>query len=102
MSDRPADRAALRAQIEGLKNPGEDPVADYRDTFESGAAIGYYKALADVLALLDAETGTVQTDEPKGAGNEPRLLLNAYGRKCWDAGYNTAKAEGIAPAQEKR
>jgi hypothetical protein len=32
------------------------------------------------------------TEQPDGQG---RLLLNAYGRRCWEAGYQAALRESI-------
>ena len=44
----------------------------------------------DAVDMAVGEVGAEPTEQPVDATGRGRLLLNAYGRACWQAGYAAA------------
>lgn len=63
----------------------------------------YNEVVESLAALLAAPPAPVPTEQPEsvfgGHHVDPaaRLILNEYGRACWDAGHAAAKREAVEP-----
>lgn len=88
-----------RVQADGsamLTGHDQDQLRDARLAWESSSR-EMRKALADLSSQEPPSEGWEPTEQPVDRLGQGRLMLNAYGRRCWEAGRASATPEPPSP-----